>query len=71
VRALHDIDYEGGISLEPLPKGKAPYDARNGNIPAEKLDAELSTGLAHLRDVQRMILPYIQKQHTPELVVSG
>jgi sugar phosphate isomerase/epimerase len=71
VRALHDIDYEGGISLEPLPKGKAPYDARNGNIPAEKLDAELRTGLNHLRDVQRMILPYTHEQHTPQLVISG
>ena len=65
VRALHDIDYQGGISLEPLPKGKAPYDARNGNIPAEKLDAELRTGLAHLREVLQMISPYIEQHQEP------
>ncbi len=50
IRALIDIDYEGAISYEPLPKGKAPYDARNGNIPAEKLDAELKLGVAYLRN---------------------
>jgi len=59
LRALHDIDYEGGVSLEPLPKGKAPYDARGGNIPADKLDAELRTGLTHLREMQRLIRGYV------------
>lgn len=59
LRALHDIEFEGGVSLEPLPKGKAPYDARGGNIPAEKLDAELRTGLTYLRDTQRLIRAYI------------
>jgi D-psicose/D-tagatose/L-ribulose 3-epimerase len=59
LRALHDIDYEGGMSLEPLPKGKAPYDARGGNIPAERLDAELRVGLAHLREMQRLIRAYV------------
>lgn len=59
LRALHDIDYEGGISLEPLPKGKAPYDARGGNIPADRLDAELRTGLTHLREMQRLIRGYV------------
>lgn len=59
LRALHDIDYEGGVSLEPLPKGKAPYDARGGNIPADKLDAELRTGLTHLREMQWLIRGYV------------
>ena len=59
LRALHDIDYQGVISMEPLPKGSSPYDARDGNIPAEKLDAELRTGLAHLREMQQMIAPYV------------
>jgi sugar phosphate isomerase/epimerase len=59
LRALHDIDYEGGISMEPLPKGASPYDARGGNIPAEKLDAELRKGLNHLRETQSMIAAYI------------
>jgi sugar phosphate isomerase/epimerase len=59
LRALHDIDYQGVISMEPLPKGASPYDARDGNIPAERLDAELQTGLAHLREIQRMIAPYV------------
>jgi sugar phosphate isomerase/epimerase len=59
LRALHDIDYEGGMSLEPLPKGKAPYDARGGNIPADKLDAELRTGLNHLREMQALVRGYV------------
>ncbi len=49
LRALHDIDYEGNISLEPLPKGASPYDARKGKIPAEILDKELLFGLRYLR----------------------
>jgi sugar phosphate isomerase/epimerase len=59
LRALHDIEYEGGISLEPLPRGKAPYDARGGNIPADKLDAELRLGLTHLREMQKAIRGYV------------
>lgn len=47
--ALYDIDYKGGVSLEPLPKGASPYDARDGQIPAEKLDTELRKGLHYLR----------------------
>ena len=58
MRALYDIDYQGGVSLEPLPKGASPYDARRGHIPAETLDAELKAGLAHLRDMQRLARPY-------------
>lgn len=53
--ALHDISYEGGVSLEPLPKGASPYDARKGHIAPEKLDAELARGLAHLREMQQQI----------------
>jgi len=59
LRALHGIEYEGGISLEPLPKGASPYDARSGHIPAEKLDAELRVGLTHLREMQRLIGVYV------------
>lgn len=59
LRALHDIEYQGGVSLEPLPKGASPYDARGGNIPAEKLDRELRTGLEHLRQMQTFIEPYV------------
>jgi sugar phosphate isomerase/epimerase len=59
LRALHDIEFEGGMSLEPLPKGKAPYDARGGNIPAERLDNELRIGLKHLRETQELIRVYV------------
>lgn len=59
LRALFDIEYEGVISMEPLPKGSSPYDARDGHISAEKLDNELRVGLAHLRDVQKIIAPYV------------
>lgn len=60
VRALYDIDYEGGVSLEPLPKGASPYEARGGYIPADKLDAELRAGLTHLRTMQQLVQPYVQ-----------
>ncbi len=56
IRALHDIEYQGGISCEPLPKGKAPYDARNGNIAVEKLDNDLKLGLEYLRQEQDIVL---------------
>jgi sugar phosphate isomerase/epimerase len=59
LRALHDIEFEGVVSMEPLPKGASPYDARAGTIPAEKLDAELRTGLVHLRQMQQMIASYV------------
>lgn len=49
LRALSDIEYEGGISCEPLPKGASPYDARSGNIPKEKLDTELELAVKYLR----------------------
>ncbi|AEE96387.1 sugar phosphate isomerase/epimerase family protein [Mahella australiensis] len=58
IRALHDIDYEGVISMEPLPKGKAPYDARNGNIPADKLDMDLKFGLEFLKREQDTVMRY-------------
>jgi sugar phosphate isomerase/epimerase len=60
LRALHDIEYQGVISMEPLPKGSSPYDARDGHIPAEKLDAELRTGLNYLRETQRMMAAYVE-----------
>jgi D-psicose/D-tagatose/L-ribulose 3-epimerase len=59
LRALYDIDYQGVVSMEPLPKGASPYDARNGNIPAKKLDADLRMGLEYLREMERLITPYI------------
>lgn len=59
LRALNDIDYQGVISMEPLPKGSSPYDARDGHIPAEKLDSELRLGLTYLRDMHKLIAPYL------------
>jgi sugar phosphate isomerase/epimerase len=56
LRALHDIAYQGVISLEPLPRGASPYEARDGHIPAERLDAELRIGLTHLRETWQLIL---------------
>lgn len=55
IRALYDINYPGSISLEPLPKGKAPYDARNGNISAEQLDNELKFGYEYLKKEMKII----------------
>jgi len=60
LRALHDINFEGGISLEPLPKGASPYDARKGTIPREKLDAALKYGLEHLRREQEVVMGYVK-----------
>jgi D-psicose/D-tagatose/L-ribulose 3-epimerase len=59
LRALHDIEFEGGVSLEPLPKGASPYDVLSGNLPAEKLDPELRFGLSHLREMQRLVRMYV------------
>lgn len=56
LRALYDIEYEGGVSLEPLPSGASPYDVRTGHIPKEDLDAELRTGLKHLLDMKHLLL---------------
>jgi D-psicose/D-tagatose/L-ribulose 3-epimerase len=56
LRALHDIGYQGGVSLEPLPKGASPYDARNGKIPKKQLDDGLKYGLEHLRREQEIVL---------------
>jgi D-psicose/D-tagatose/L-ribulose 3-epimerase len=59
LRALHDIDYQGVLSMEPLPKGASPYDARGGHIPAEKLDADLRLGLEYLRKMDQLISAYV------------
>lgn len=56
LRALHDIDYQGFMSLEPLPRGASPYEARQGRIPPAKQDAELKFGLDSLRDSQEQAL---------------
>jgi len=50
--ALHDINYGGVVSLEPLPKGASPYDARDGKISKKSLDEGLKHGLEHLRREQ-------------------
>ena len=59
LRALHDIDYQGGISFEPLPRGSSPYDARKGKIPKKQLDEGLKYGLEHLRGEQESVLRWI------------
>lgn len=55
VRALHDIEFKGGVSLEPLPKGASPYDARDGLIPKEALDSQLAYGLKFLRMMDELV----------------
>jgi len=60
LRALHDIGYGGGVSLEPLPKGASPYDARKGVIPKEQLDSGLKFGLEHLRREQEAVFQYVR-----------
>jgi len=55
IKALYEIDYEGGISFEPLPKGKAPYEARQKKIARDKLDTELKFGLKYLRNVDELV----------------
>jgi sugar phosphate isomerase/epimerase len=59
IRALHDVEYQGGISLEPLPKGASPYEARKGFIPKEKLDSDLKYGLLHLQKEQELVMRYV------------
>jgi len=55
IRALHDIQFKGGVSLEPLPKGASPYDARDGLIPKEALDSQLAHGLKFLRMLDELV----------------
>jgi len=57
LRALYDIDYKGGMSLEPLPKGASPYDARDGLIPKDVLDSALAGALAFLRREDEVARP--------------
>lgn len=59
IRALHDIEYQGIISCEPLPKGKAPYDAREGNLSLEKLEEDLKFGLDFLRREQKIVRQHL------------
>lgn len=59
IRALYDIGYQGGISLEPLPKGSSPYEAREGIISKEKLDNDLKYALNHLKKEQEFVMEYI------------
>jgi len=59
LRSLYDIDYTGVISLEPLPKGASPYDARTGKIPAEILDRELSFALEYLKLQESIVMEHL------------
>jgi len=59
IRALYDIEYGGGISLEPLPKGASPYEAREGVIPRKKLDADLKYALNYLKREQEFVMEYV------------
>jgi D-psicose/D-tagatose/L-ribulose 3-epimerase len=56
IRALHDIDFEGSISLEPLPSRSSPMDP---GTPVERHNAELSRGLSYLREVQEVVRAYV------------
>lgn len=60
IRALYEISYSGVISLEPLPKGKEPYDARNGNIPKKQLDNELKLGLNYLKQEMNIVKKHLR-----------
>lgn len=53
--ALHAINFQGGVSFEPLPSGASPYDARDGLIPADVLDRSLASGLAFLRMLDGLV----------------
>jgi len=59
IRALYDIGYQGAISLEPLPKGASPYEAREGIISKEKLDSDLKYALTYLKREQEFVMGYI------------
>ena len=61
IRALHDIDFKGGMSLEPLPKGATPYDARDGSIPRKAMDSQLAFGLKFLRMVDELVVADIEQ----------
>ena len=56
LRALHDIDFEGYISLEPLPRGFSPTD---DGFPIQRHDTELRRGLSYLREVQEAVRAYV------------
>jgi len=38
------------------PSGSSPYDAREGNIPQEIMDKELSFGLRYLKMQEKIVL---------------
>ncbi|MCD6231142.1 hypothetical protein J7K28_00750, partial [Candidatus Aerophobetes bacterium] len=59
IRALYDIEYGGGISLEPLPKGASPYEVREGVIPRKELDADLKYALNYLKREQEFVMEYV------------
>jgi len=55
IRSLYDTNYTGVVSLEPLPKGASPYNARTGRIPEEKLDGELFFALSYLKLQEQIV----------------
>lgn len=52
LQTLSDIEFEGNISFEPLPRGFSPTD---DGFPVDKHDAELRWGLSYLRDLQKLV----------------
>jgi D-psicose/D-tagatose/L-ribulose 3-epimerase len=50
--ALEDIEYEGVISLEPLPRGFEPTD---NNFPIDKHHLELKQGLSFLQELKERV----------------
>ena len=59
IRALYDINYEGAISLEPLPRESSPYDALNKVIPREKLDSDLGFAFTYLERQQEVVIGHL------------
>ena len=53
--ALHDIDFQGAISFEPMPRGASPYDLRDNPVPKENLDPALGAGLKYLRMLDSIV----------------
>jgi D-psicose/D-tagatose/L-ribulose 3-epimerase len=52
LQALHEIDFEGSISMEPLPRGFSPTDK---GFPIDRHVAELRLGLSYLREEQKVV----------------
>lgn len=55
IRALKEIDYQGAISFEPLPRWASPYDVKQGRFSREELDENLRFGLEYIRLMQEIV----------------